>query len=263
MGENTRITWTDHTFNRWWGCTMVTDACINCYASTLAQLWRNKEWPKGYIKGSKRSLSKSHNIFMLKKWDTLSKADGRNHLVFAHSMSDVFDLDVPDQWRLDEFDDFAKTEDLYFQVLTKRSASPEFFLKNYPQHVKMFMDKVWLGTSIGSDKDLEMAHEIVKAPALLHWISYEPAIGPLNVYDLPEQIKWLVIGGESGHGARPFNIEWALNAVEACKDLGVSVFVKQLGLHPQLNGVPYPVSDSHGKILSEWPEALRVQDFPL
>ena len=259
MGDTTGITWTDHTRNKFWGCTMITDACTNCYASAWSKFTRNALFPKGYVKGSNRVLIKSATLGQLQKWDKQAAAEGRKGKVFANSMSDIFDMEVPDEWRIEEFEWFSQQKNLYFQVLTKRSGYPEKYYQNHPYDPS----NIWLGTSLGSDKDLHMAHEIVKAPALLHWISYEPAIGPLSVYELPPEIKWLVIGGESGHGARPFNIEWALETVEACKDLRIKVFVKQLGLHPQLNGKPYLVSDSHGKILSEWPEALRIQEFPL
>lgn len=254
MGAKTAILWTDATHNFWIGCTEVTDACDNCYARTLAERYGWAVWGNG----EPRYLTSLANRRKPLAWDKTALTElGRKRRVFSFSLADVFDTEVPEEWRTDFFQLVHQTQNTYWQFLTKRASVPRRYAGQYDA------DKVWLGTSLGSDKDMHMAYEIVKAPALLHWISYEPAIGPLNVYDLPEQIKWLVIGGESGHGARPFNIEWALSAVEACKDLGVSVFVKQLGLHPKLNGVPYPVSDSHGKILSEWPEALRVQEFPL
>lgn len=252
MGEKTAILWCDSTHNHWIGCTEVTDACDNCYARVLAERYGWVKWGHG----QPRKLTSEANRRKPITWDKKAMEKyGRKQRVFAFSLADVADTEVPEEWHEDFYQLQLKTPNTYWLCLTKRPSVPRRYRFN--------VESTWLGTSIGSDKDIHMAHEIVKNPALLHWISYEPAIGPLNVYKLPEQIKWLVIGGESGHGARPFNIEWALGAVEACRDLGIKVFVKQLGLKPQLNGVPYKVSDSHGKILDEWPSALRIQEFPL
>lgn len=191
----------------------------------------------------------------LRKWNRKAHKDGKMLKVFAHSMSDIFDLKVPDEWREEEFKAWRNTTNIWFLVLTKRPSFPRRY--NYP------FEKVWLGTSIGDNNDISMAHRIVENLAHLYWISYEPAIGALDVSKLPKEIKWVVIGGESGKLARPFQLEWAFDTLAACRELGISIFVKQLGANPIWKGNKFPTSDSHGKILSEWPDELRVQEFPL
>lgn len=260
MGDKTNISWTDHTFNGWWGCTMVTDACIHCYAQDLAK--RTGRIPEGYIKGSRRIRSKSHRLPLLQKWDKWATAEGRKHLVFAHSMSDVFDREVDDAWRCEEFTWFAQTKNLIFQILTKRSDYPAEFLNAHPEFIPLFEEKVWLGTSLGGTKDLHMADELAKAPARLHWISYEPAITPLELADLPRHYKWLVIGGESGPKARPFDLLWARDTIAECRDYGVTPYMKQVGQNAFMSRSPFKTTDLHGTDPAEWPADLRVREFP-
>lgn len=244
----------------WWGCTKVTSACKNCYAEELAI--RSGRIPQGYKVGAPRLLSKTHNAALLRRWDRLAAADARMRRVFCHSMSDVFDQEVNDDWRVNEFLGMEETDNLWYLLLTKRPHYPVVFLDKRPDFVDLFRDKVWLGTSLGDDSDLRMAEAIVDCPARLHWISYEPAIGELDVRRLPCKISWMVVGGESGKNARPMDIDWAIDAVVGCQETGRKVFVKQLGASPVWKGRAYPVSDSHGKILDEWPEQLRVQEYP-
>jgi len=249
MGEITGITWADSTLNWWWVCSKVTDACDNCYAEEWAARIKGASWgdaaPRLKIKSAPA---------LLRKIDKRGRSEGTMKKVFAHSMSDIFDVLAPDEWREEEFAAWEKTTNIWFLALTKRPAMPKKY--NYPH------EKVWLGTSLGSDKDLIMAEKIVECPACLHWVSYEPAIGHLSIQKLPDPIKWVVIGGESGNNARPFHMEWAYDAIAACRERGITVFMKQLGAKPFFDGKPYPISDTHGKILGEWPEDLRIQEFP-
>lgn len=249
MAEKTGITWTDHTLNWWWGCTEVTNECDNCYAREWAARLKGMAWGDNAPRIKTKSAPNE-----LCKWDRKARKVGVMRRVFAHSMSDVFDLKVDDTWRDEEFAAWRKTTNLWFLVLTKRPAIPKRY--DYPH------EKVWLGTSIGQEKNIVMAERIIESPARLHWISYEPAIGELPIHKLPREIKWIVIGGESGD-ARPFHLEWAFDTVKACKQLGIACFVKQLGAKPFYRGKPFPVSDSHGEIMSEWPDELRVHEFPL
>lgn len=260
MGEKTGIHWADRTFNYFWGCTKVTQGCKNCYAEELAK--RSGRIPEGYIKGSPRIKSKSHNLAMLRRWDKLAELDGRMHRVFAHSMSDVFDQEVPDEWRCEEFSMMQQTKNLWYLILTKRPEHTLPFLMRYPEFKPFFERAVWLGTSITGYEDSDMANEIVKCPAKLHWVSYEPALSFLDVYRLPDEISWIVVGGESGAQARPFRLEWARDVIVDFKD---AVFVKQTGKNAWNLGKPYPtpLDKSHGANPQDWPEHIRVQDYPL
>lgn len=251
MGEFTGISWTDHTLNWWWGCDEVTEACDNCYARSWAAYTRGMKWGKG----SERILTKSAPKDLV-KWDRKAGDDGVIRKVFAHSMSDIFDAEVPNEWRQEEFKAMAFTENLIFQFLTKRPGLIDHSKAPYP------VDKVWLGTSLGGNKDIPLAFKLVEKPARLHWISYEPAIDELDIASLPKEIKWVVIGGESGKNARQFKVEWAKRTIRDCQKRGISVFVKQYGKKPTISGRNFFVSDSHGKIMSEWVPETRVQEFP-
>src|SRR3972149_1396691 len=136
MGEKTGIKWCHRTFNYFWGCTKVTQGCKNCYAEALAK--RSGRIPEGYVKGSRRIKSKSHNLAMLKRWDKLAEEDGRMHRVFAHSMSDVFDQEVPAAWRCEEFSMMQQTKNLWFLILTKRPEQTLPFLMRYPEFKPFF-----------------------------------------------------------------------------------------------------------------------------
>lgn len=168
--------------------------------------------------------------------------------------------EVSDDWRREEFGWFAQCPDLIFQVLTKR---PAYAYSYYLEH-PFDGNNIWLGTSVGGQKDLKMVYDIVKTPAKLHWVSYEPALTPLHVDQLPSKIRWLVIGGESTQGiaARPFHIEWAREAIKDCQALGIAVFMKQLGSNAYLDGQRYKTKDSHGADPSEWLDDLRVREIP-
>lgn len=250
MAEKTGISWCDHTLNWWWICTEVTDECDNCYARQWAKRIKGYDWGEGIPR--QKTLSAPRD---LRKWDRKARDANVMRKVFAHSMSDIFDLEVKDEWRFEEFLAWRNTTNLWYLVLTKRPAVPKRY--DYPS------EKVWLGTSIGQKKNLIMAKRIVEAPAKLHWVSYEPAIDTLPIHRLPKEIKWVVIGGESGSRARPFNLEWAFETVQACKELGIYCFVKQLGAKPMWKGNSFIISDSHGKNMYEWPEELRIQEFPI
>lgn len=251
MGYKTGITWTDHTLNWWWGCTEVTEACDYCYAKAWAKRIKAMEW------GDKAERIKINSAPKeLKKFDTHARDEGVMKKVFVQSMSDVFDVAVKDSWRIDLLSQMSLATNLWFQVLTKRPAKVKPYEIYYP------IERVWLGTSLGSNKDLPLAKKIVENEALLHWISYEPAIEALDVNLLPDKIKWLVIGGESG-SPRPFHIEWAIDAIQKCRQRGIKVFMKQLGKNPFYKGKAHHISDSHGKILDEWPDELRIQEFPI
>jgi len=250
MGQRTGITWCDHTLNWWWGCTEVTEECDNCYAKEWAARLRGMSWGDDALRIKIKSAPGD-----LRKWDKKARAVGEMRRVFAHSMSDVFDIKIDNVWRDELFTAMRFTTNLWFLVLTKRPSLACRY--EYP------FEKIWLGTSIGQEKNINMAYKIIEAPARLHWISYEPAIGALPIHRLPSEIKWVVIGGESGINARPFQIEWAYETIDSCRESGISCFVKQLGAKPFYKGKPFNITDSHGKILNEWPEGLRVQEYPL
>lgn len=251
MSERTGIKWCDSTFNPWWGCTEVTAGCDNCYAKIQAARLKGMSWGKG----APRIRTSPSNWKEPLKWDKKAEAEHRMHKVFAASMADIFDMEVDRNWRNDFVSLTFKTKSTWWLLLTKRPAEA-VRSANYCHRY------TWIGTSVTGNKDIPMARTIVKAPGAVRWLSYEPALEHLDVGACPRDIDWYVVGGESGPNARPFHMEWARDVVEKCHRYGKKVFVKQLGAKPFLNGIPWPITDSHGANMNEWPEDLRVQEFP-
>lgn len=221
------------------------------------------------------------------KWNRAAADMGLPARVFCASLADVCEdrpeLESPRQ-RLREL--IAKTPMLNWLLLTKRPQNYERFFPDAPPNV-------WKGTSV---EDQETADEriprLLRSPATIHFVSYEPALGPVDfAYSVHQrrigdpQPDWIIIGGESGTQARPFNVEWARQAIKQCKADGVACFMKQLGAfsvwdgcglvadNPKCKTVKDYVSgvgemlrlitkDSHGGNMDEWPEDLRVRQFP-
>jgi protein gp37 len=145
---------------------------------------------------------------------------------------------------------------------TEMTPSAERFGTAWP------LPNVWLGCSV---EDQATADEriplLVEVPAALRWVSYEPALGPVN-FRRVSSLDWIVVGGESGPGARPFDVEWARSAIRQGREAGVPAFVKQLGANRYDNGKPFrswgamKLRDRKGGEPEEWPEDLRVREWP-
>jgi protein gp37 len=274
MGERTAISWTDHTLNPWIGCAKIDPACANCYAAeaTPTRVHRSRGlelWGKRAARHETRSWEAD-----ARRWNREAQRLGLHQRVFCASLSDVFenrrDLD-PLRVRLASL--IRETPFLIWQLLTKRpesvrpllrialeTADPETrhmlasWLGGYPPA------NVWLGTTVG-----HMAGACVRLPTLtdlpakVRFVSYEPALEFVNFAPWLSRIQWLIIGGESGPHARPFSLDWARDVIEQCRRAGVAPFVKQLGsVWARAYGAQHP----HGADPSEWPEMLRVQEFP-
>jgi protein gp37 len=301
MSENSNIQWTDHTFNGWWGCTKVHAGCKNCYAEALDKRFGPSHWgnnPRRMVLGE---WSKPE------KWNMEAWRAGKRARVFCSSMCDVFEDyrgPVVDQqgndvkWSVDGlrrriFTMIEQTPWLEWLLLTKRPENirpmvPLRWLDNWPANVMT-------GTS---PCDQKTANECI--PHLLavpgrHFLSCEPLLGPIDFTDddgpngmggkfsvLNLGIDWVIIGGESGHGARPCDVRWIESIAKQCADAGVAYFVKQLGAHagysnpigdavrawgdctitPYEDGVRFITKDKKGGDPSEWPSHLRVRQFP-
>lgn len=286
MGENSGIQWTTHTFNPWIGCQRVSPGCVNCYAehrNTFVRIQRKagrELWgPKG-----DRHVTSEANWKKPIAWNRKAEKEGRRARVFCASLSDVFedrrDLDAP---RARLFALIEATPHLDWQLLTKRI---DRVMDLVPEHWAEdgFPENVWMGTSVEDRKRAdERIPELVAIPAAIRFLSCEPLVEsialPLAVHGL-DRIHWVIIGGESGDGARPFDIRWARQIIRACESAEVACFVKQLGADPcevvpgkwDTRAVNQPfmgagwnhwqLKDSHGGDWNEWPEPLRVREFP-
>jgi protein gp37 len=224
MGKNSKIEWTNHTFNPWWGCVRVSAACKHCYAEAWAKRVGSKVWG---AKAERRLFGNKHWLEPI-KWNAEAKQDGQRRRVFCASMADIFEKRKElDSWRERLWVLINDTPDLDWLLLTKR-----------PQHVSSMIpwgDKwpksVWLGTTIENqewaDKRLPIFADI---PAAVRFISAEPLLGPIDLEPwLESTIDWVIAGGESGPKARPSNPKWFREIMSQCVAKNVPFHFKQWG----------------------------------
>ena len=222
MGENSKIEWTDHTFNPWLGCTKVGPPCDNCYAEAWAMRWGHVTWgPHG-----ERKRTSAANWRNPVKWDETAKRNGKRARVFCASLADWLDNQVSDNWREDLACLIDATPNLDWLLLTKRIQN---FDKHAPWHDDDIPSNVWLGITCGDQdeyhRDWPRLSEI-EAP--VRFISYEPALGPLVPYANELRPDWIICGGESGPHARMMDPQWARRIRDACSDFGIAFFMKQM-----------------------------------
>jgi len=223
MAKNSRIEWTDHTFNPWWGCTKVSPGCTHCYAETWANRVGLSVW--GH-RAERRLLSDQHWREPL-RWDREAARNGRRRRVFCASMADVFEYRAelnPLRARL--WDLIARTPNLDWLLLTKR---PHLVSRMVPWG-KEWPRNVWLGTTAENQKwaQKRLPH-LIEHPAVIRFVSCEPLLGPIDLEQWLPSIDWVIAGGESGPGARPMNPAWAKSLRDQCVNMGVAFHFKQWG----------------------------------
>ncbi len=224
MGKNSRIEWTDHTFNPWWGCTKVSEACKNCYAEAWSKRVGQKVWGP---KADRRLFGERHWLEPC-KWNADALAHCERRRVFCASMADVFE-DRPelDPWRQKLWELIGATPQLDWLLLTKR---PEL-VRVLTHWGDRWPDNVWLGTTIENQEaaDARLPH-LAEIPAAVRFISAEPLIGPVNIRPwLGTAIDWVITGGESGPKARPSSPSWFRDLLGQCMAAEVSFHFKQWG----------------------------------
>lgn len=228
MGQDSKIEWTRHTFNPWWGCAKVSPACKHCYAEIWAQrlgldLWGTRK--------ARRFFSEKHWHEPL-KWNADAVAKGERPRVFCASMADVFeDRRNLDQWRSKLWELIEQTRQLDWLLLTKR---PEFIAKMVPW-TDRWPSNIWLGTTA---EDQEWADKriplILDLPATVRFVSCEPLLGPVDLRNWLKKagvggINWVIAGGESSSKARPMNPAWAESLRDQCEAIRVPFHFKQWG----------------------------------
>lgn len=221
MGFNSKIEWTTHTFNPWWGCTKVSDGCKFCYAQLLSNRYGHDVWGEGK---QRRLLSENHWQQPL-KWNAEAERQHIRYRVFCASMADVFEEEAPTGqlerlWGL-----IRQTPHLDWQILTKR---PHRIAANLPIDWGTGYGNVWLGTSVEDSRVTDRIADLASVPARVHFLSLEPLIGPLPNLPLTD-IDWVIVGGESGPRARPVAQEWIIDIREQCRSAHVAFFFKQWG----------------------------------
>lgn len=246
MGENSAIAWTDHTHNEWIGCSKVSAGCDNCYAETMMdKRYHRVEWGQRKMPGvvpsvGTRSLTSVANRRKPFAWQRRAAEfftlHGRCQRVFCSSLSDVFDNQVPPEWRVGLFVTVEQTPDLDWLLLTKR---PENILKFIPERWKNGLPaNVWMGTTCEDQVAYDRRWPILReVPARVRFISYEPAIGPLRLpyipgrdsyHDYSAQPGWIICGGESGSGFRSMSEQWAVDIKLDCECRRIPFFMKQV-----------------------------------
>jgi protein gp37 len=254
MGATTEISWTHSTFNPWHGCQRVSPGCEHCYAETFSKRIGLKIWGP---QAPRRFFGDSHWAEPL-KWNAAAEKAGERRRVFCASMADVLeDRRDLDGWRKKLWELILATQWLDWLLLTKR---PENLSRLYPWY-SFALPSVWLGVTGENQEQLDARWEHLRqADAVVRFVSHEPALGPIR---LPTNagLHWVITGGESGAGARPYRLEWARSLIAEGERAGVAIFVKQLGAHPVSNG-ELKLFDRKGSNWAEWPEDLRVRQFP-
>lgn len=221
MGSYSKIEWTTHTFNPWWGCTKVSDGCKFCYAETLSSRYGYDFWGP---KKPRRLLSDQHWLEPL-RWNMEAERKGKRHQVFCASMADVFEERAPEGQLERLWEVIRQTPYLDWQLLTKR---PQLIAEKLPTDWSTGYANVWLGTSIEDEQVLDRVGHLVAVPSKVRFLSVEPLIGPIHHLPLTG-INWVIVGGESGVGARPMKQEWVLDIQRQCCQSQVAFFFKQWG----------------------------------
>lgn len=257
MGETTAISWTDHTFNPWWGCTKVSAECTNCYAETFDKRVGGKHWGAN---APRRFFSEKHWLEP-HKWDAAAAAEGVRRRVFCASMADVFEeraeLDSVREclWNL-----IANTPHLDWLLLTKR---PEAAAVMLPWAIEgEAWPNVWLGTTCGVRDSLDRVARIRRIPAAVRFVSCEPLLEHISASDWDRvldreigygDIHWLIVGNESGPRRRSAQLDWVRTAREAAKRNRVAFHFKQW-VEPNGKKTHLPILD--GVQHAAFPEAV-------
>ena len=214
MGVGTAIEWTQATWNPVTGCTKVSLGCQHCYAERMAVRLQAMGQPN-YAKGFGVSLHR-HNLRLPLTWK-------RPRMVFVNSMSDLFHEEVPLAFIQQVFDVMRQADWHQYQILTKRSERLVELdpLLQWPPHV-------WMGVTVESAEYVHRIDDLRSTHASTKFLSLEPLLGPIPNIDLRE-MDWVIVGGESGRGARPVEESWVLDLRDQCLAGGVPFFFKQWG----------------------------------
>lgn len=250
--ENSKIEWTTHTFNPWIGCTKVSPGCANCYAETLMAVRYGKvQWGKG----KPRVRTAPENWRKPRQWNKAAAAGMvERPRVFCASLADWLDEEVPIEWLGDLLSMIYDTPNLDWLLLTKR---PENFYRleeakvwsNYQSSVAAWIDgtpppNVWLGTSVEDQARADQRiPKLLELPACVRFLSCEPLLAPVDLSAFmgkavtPDDfiqtynfgLAWVIVGGESGRGARIMREDWALSLRDQCVNADVAFHFKQWG----------------------------------
>lgn len=212
--SKSEIEWTESTWNPVTGCNKVSPGCKHCYAERMALRLQAMGQPN-YQNGFRVTLHE-HMLERPLQWKT-------PQLIFVNSMSDLFHEDIPLYFIQRVFDVMHRAHWHQFQVLTKRA---ERLMELNPHLI--WPENVWMGVSVESQKYIHRINHLSQTDAAIKFLSLEPLLGPLSQLPLTN-IDWVIVGGESGPGARPVMREWVIEIRDNCQRVGVPFFFKQWG----------------------------------
>lgn len=282
MSDNTHIQWSDATLNTVTGCTRISEGCDNCYID------RTPPFRMAHRRFNGEGIGTTTGVILHDDRLTLPLTWRKPRRVFVNSLADLFHEAVPDRHITALFDVMESPEARHhtFQVLTKRPARMRSFMRRRVAHQAQRgrpvapAPNIWLGCSVESQQwaDIRIP-QLVETPAAVRFLSCEPLLGELRLHrghahcpthdfpggfctgGCPDMIlpDWAIIGGESGPGARPMDLGWARTLLDDCRHAGIAPFVKQLGsVWARGSGA----QDRKGGTPEEWPEDLRLREFP-
>lgn len=229
MAEQTGISWCHHTFNAWVGCTKVSPGCKFCYAETMNKFFK---WNRaGWGPGAPRKRTSDALWRQPLAWNLKAAKAGERRRVFVNSLSDVCDdhPSIQRQWRDDLISLVRRCESLDFLFLTKRPENLVLFYEPLPN--------LWAGTTVENQNHVWRISELETFGAPVHFLSCEPLLGPVNLDILGSSADWVIVGGESGPNARPFDSRWAEQIRQECAYAGVKFYFKQHGGNRKIDGV--------------------------
>ncbi len=239
MANNSAIEWTESTWNPLTGCTKISPGCKHCYAERMATRLQAMGQPN-YANGFDLTLH-PHMLEIPLSWK-------KPQFIFVNSMSDLFHEDVPLDFIQQVIDVMRRASWHTFQVLTKRSDR----LLAVDRELK-WPHNVWMGVSVETSKYLPRIDHLRKTGAFVKFLSLEPLLGPLSRMKL-DNINWVIVGGESGPGARPIREEWVVDIRDQCLAARVPFFFKQWGgIRKKRNGRVL-----QGRTWDEMPTSLSV-----
>jgi protein gp37 len=244
MGDKSAIEWTDATWNPVTGCTKISAGCDNCYAARFAERWRGT--PGHPFEAGFDLTLRPDRLEQPLRWKMPRR-------IFVNSMSDLFHKDVPTSFVDQVFEVMERADWHNFQVLTKRSSRmQDYLLRRYrfsaPGHI-------WFGVSVESAQTARsrIGHLNCIQQDAVRFLSIEPLLAPIGVFDL-RKIDWVIVGGESGPGARPMHLDWVRDIRDQCIAQNVPFFFKQWGgIRPKSNG-----RELDGREWNEMPVAYKI-----
>jgi len=214
MALNSKIEWTQSTWNPITGCTKISEGCENCYASRMALRLKRMGNAK-YANGFQLTMHEDC-LDDPYKWKKPNR-------IFVNSMSDLFHAEIPLEYIKKVFDVMNKNRHHIFQVLTKRAERLESISRDLN-----WSDNIWLGVTVENANNKNRIEHLQNTPAKIKFISFEPLIGDVGALNLAS-INWAIVGGESGWHSRPVKEEWIVNIKKQCEEQDALFYFKQWG----------------------------------